>query len=76
MGRVLQFSQYAKGAKNERIDDEKIQQARLLVQSAAGLLEDLGDNGRRVAWLLEDCLNLLNRKEEYSFLQDISCSQS
>ena len=32
-----------------------------LIRQACGILEELGENDRRVSWLLDDCADLLNK---------------
>lgn len=58
MGNLVQLSEYrAKLGETKRA--ETLQRARDLVQNASGLLAGLGGEYSRIAWLLEDSMQLL-----------------
>ncbi|MDC0357357.1 hypothetical protein OAO01_00945 [Oligoflexia bacterium] len=41
-----------------------MRETRALIERAATILSELGEAEHRVAWLLEDCADLLNEKPE------------
>ena len=57
MGRVLAFPPPALAVRREQL--RRLIRAKQLVFEAAELLGGMGEGGARVAWLLEDCVELL-----------------
>ncbi len=45
-------------------DDMRRQTAYAMINQAASLLSDLGEKERRIAWILEDCIELLEQSSK------------
>lgn len=48
-----------------RAAERQRNKAKVLIYQAASLLGELGEEERRIAWLLEDCIELMNPVDEY-----------
>ncbi|RMG44020.1 MAG: hypothetical protein D6719_02555 [Candidatus Dadabacteria bacterium] len=67
MGKIIDIRNYLKESNPEVIRQRAI--ARALLTQAAHILEDLGGRDERIAWVLEDCSELLANRKKINLLK-------
>ena len=65
MAKIYYLNKQAATLKQSQ-DAVELDRARLLIYQASYILSGLGEKGKRVSWLLEDCADLLRDNESES----------